>query len=141
MELTRREIRVKALQALYPFDFHQELTKEAAIDYALTFGEEDLLDTDRENFIPSYLETLVSGVIEHQAEIDQKIKENLKKWSISRIAKTDLIIMRIAIYEMLYEEKTPNIVALNEALELTKIYSDDQSRKFVNGVLSNIVNQ
>lgn len=141
MELTRREIRIKALQALYPLDFQQELTKEAAIDYALTFGEEDLLDAEQESFVPSYLDALVSGVIEHQAEIDQKIEENLKKWSISRIAKTDLIIMRIAIYEMLYEEKTPDIVALNEALELTKIYSDDQSRKFVNGVLSNIVNQ
>lgn len=139
VELTRREIREKALQALYPFDFQQELTKEAAIAYALEYGQETLVDDEREMFIPGYLDELVSGVINHQAEIDEKITANLKNWSLSRIAKTDLIIMRIAIYEMLFEDEVPNLVALNEALELTKKYSDDTSRKFVNGVLSNVV--
>lgn len=139
VEFTRREIREKALQALYPFDFQQDLTKQAAISYALEYGQPKLVDAESEMFIPEYLDQLVTGVIEHQAIIDEKIKENLRNWSISRIAKTDLIIMRVAIYEIMFEESTPNVVALNEALELTKEYSDEPSRKFVNGVLSKIV--
>ncbi|MGX6961843.1 transcription antitermination factor NusB [Vagococcus xieshaowenii] len=140
MELTRRQIREKALQALYPFDFQQEITKEDAISYALEIGNQSLFDEETGMFIPEYLDQLVSGVIEHQAEIDRKIEEHLKGWNIARVAKTDLIIMRIAIYEMLNEE-TPSRVALNEAIELAKMYCDHKSPKFVNGVLSNVMNQ
>lgn len=141
MELTRREIREKALQALYPFDFQQEITKEDAISYALEIGEVSLLDDENEMFVPEYLDNIVAGVISHQLVIDQKIEENLNSWSLSRIAKTDLIIMRVAVFEMMFEESTPDKVAVNEAIELAKLYSDEKSPKFVNGVLSNIMKQ
>lgn len=138
VKLTRREIREKALQALYPFDFNQELTKSETIRYALEYNQEEIISEDQEEFIPQYLDQLVSGVCEHQKELDEKIQANLRGWSLPRLAKTDVIIMRIAIYEMLYVEDVPTKVALNEAVELTKKYSDDKSRKFVNGVLSNV---
>lgn len=138
MELSRHEIREKALQALYPFDFTSEVTKETAIEYALQYNDE-LVSEDGSSFVPGYLDTIVTGVCEHKAELDEHIKENLKKWTINRIAKPDLIILRIALYEMLYSKEVPVKVALNEALELTKKYSDDESRKFVNGVLSNVI--
>ncbi|MEG0122397.1 transcription antitermination factor NusB, partial [Enterococcus sp.] len=85
------------------------------------------------------LDKLVAGVCEHKADLDELIQKHLKKgWSIKRLSKMDLCILRIASYEMMYETNVPNKVALNEALELTKTFSDDQSRKFVNGVLSAI---
>lgn len=138
MELSRHEIREKALQALYPFDFTTEVTKEKAIDYALQYNEE-LVSEDGQAFVPGYLDTIVTGVCEKKEELDERIKGNLKKWTINRIAKPDLIILRIALFELFYSPEIPVKVALNEALELTKKYSDDESRKFVNGVLSNII--
>lgn len=139
VELTRHEIREKALQALYPFDFDGEVNKAAAIEYALAYNNAEDVSENGERFVPSYLDTLVTGVCNHKAELDELIKANLKKWTLNRIAKPDLIILRLAVYEIKYVDQVPAKVALNEALELTKKYSDDESRKFVNGVLSNII--
>ncbi|OJG65690.1 transcription antitermination protein NusB [Enterococcus moraviensis] len=83
---------------------------------------------------------MVGGVCDRKAELDEIIKKHLgNNWSITRIAKMDLIILRIAIFEMLYVGDVPNTVALDEAIELAKKYSDDRSRKFVNGVLANVM--
>ncbi|SFH78733.1 transcription antitermination factor NusB [Pisciglobus halotolerans] len=137
MRLTRREVREKALQSLFQLSTNDELTKEEAMIQALESDHDE--EEVEKSGIPVYLNTLVSGVIEHEEQIDQKIKQHLENWSISRLAKTDLAIMRIAVFEMLYVQDVPDRVALNEALEITKRYSDDRSRKFVNGVLANIV--
>ena len=135
-ELSRHEIRKMALQALFPLDFNQDLDKKDAIMQAIELEHHEMVDEEQENFVPAYLDKLVAGVCEHKAELIQK---HLKKgWSIKRLSKMDLCILRIASYEMMYETNVPNKVALNEALELTKTFSDDQSRKFVNGVLSAI---
>jgi len=142
-EYTRHEIREKALQALFPLDFNKDLSKKEAIENALLLDDfDDVLDEENENFVPEYLDLLVSGVIEKQAELDEIISKHLtKKWTLKRIAKMDLIILRLAIFEMKYisNEDVPRIVAVNEAVELTKAFSDDASSKFVNGVLSNVL--
>ena len=65
----------------------------------------------------------------------------LKVWTLQRLSKVDLMILRLAVYEILHEDDVPNRVALNEALELAKTYSDDSSRKFINGVLSVIISE
>lgn len=136
-DLNRHEIRQKALQALFPLNVNQDLTKQDAIAAALELEHKEIVDEDKEKFVPEYLDFLVSGVCEHKDTIDEKIKEHLKKgWKIERLAKMDLVILRLALFEMLYVADVPNKVALNEALELAKTFSDDQSRKFVNGVLS-----
>ncbi len=135
--LTRREIREKALQALFPLDFNVDLNKKDAIVQALEFDHEDWISADEEEFVPEYLDFLVEGVVVKKQELDQLIQNYLKNWSVQRLAKIDLIILRIALFEMNYVSDVPGKVALNEALELTKKYSDDASRKFVNGVLSN----
>lgn len=139
MSLTRREIREKALQSLFQLSANEDLSIEEAMQQALTSGE-DLADEVEVVSVPKYLELLVTGVNEHQTAIDEKIQLHLENWSMKRLAKTDLVIMRIAIFEMLYVSDVPAKVALNEALEITKLYSDEKSRKFVNGVLANIVN-
>ena len=136
MSLTRREIREKALQTLFQLSVNEELPKEVAMIQALESDQEDEV---AEEAIPDYLSFLVNGVLGKQELIDQKIQRCLEKWSINRLAKTDLLIMRIAVFEIVYVEEVPDRVALNEALEITKRYSDDKSRKFVNGVLANIV--
>lgn len=140
MSLTRRDIREKALQSLFQLSANEDLSKEEAMQQALT-SEDELADEVETVLVPSYLDLLVSGVMEKQDEIDEKIKAHLENWSLNRLAKTDLMIIRIAIFEMMYVSDVPDRVALNEALEITKKYSDEKSRKFVNGVLANIVNE
>lgn len=140
MSLTRREIREKALQSLFQLSANKDLSKEIAMQKALinnNDGSEELEEVS----IPAYLDQVVSGVIEEQQVIDNKIEKHLTNWSINRLAKTDLLVMRIAVYEMLFVDDVPDKVALNEALEIIKLYGDEKSRKFVNGILSNMVNE
>lgn len=140
MSLTRRDIREKALQSLFQLSANEDLSKEVAMQKALANNSEDKEELE-DIEIPSYLNDLVSGVIEQQQVIDSKINSHLKNWSINRLAKTDLLVMRIAVYEMLFVEDVPNKVALNEALEIIKRYSDEKSSKFVNGILSNMIEE
>jgi N utilization substance protein B len=144
-ELNRHKIREKALQALFPLNFNIDLTKEDAIKNALTFEHSDeVIDEREKNFIPTYLDVLVTGVITKKDEIDQLIIKHLAaKWELQRIAKIDLVILRLAIFEIQYidEEKMPNIVALNEAIELAKTFSEEKSSKFINGILSNVLKE
>ncbi|MCA9765381.1 MAG: transcription antitermination factor NusB [Carnobacterium sp.] len=139
MSLTRREIREKALQSLFQLSANEDLTPEIAMQQALISSNE-LADEVETALVPEYLDLLVKGVIENQLTIDEEVQKYLENWSMERLAKTDVVIMRIAIFEMLYVPDVPAKVALNEALEITKLYSDEKSRKFVNGVLANIVN-
>ena len=77
----------------------------------------------------------------HKNEIDELANEKMNDWTINRIDKTGAAILRMGIYELLYEEDTPNIVAINEAIELAKKYSDDNVRKIINAVLDKINNE
>ena len=139
---TRHEIREKALQSLFPLASNADLTKQDAIAYALELDHEELVSENGDAFVPTYLDVLVGGVCDKKNELDEMITNHLgSKWTLNRIAKMDLIILRMAIFEMTYVNNVPNTVALNEAIELTKKYSDDHSRKFVNGVLANVMKE
>ena len=84
---------------------------------------------------------LVRGVQNNDEKIDALIEKYLKGWKLNRIVRLDLIIMRVAIFEMTSPElEVPQTVALNEAIEIAKTYSDEKSAKFINGILSNLVN-
>ena len=83
----------------------------------------------------SYAIELVDGILEKLEEIDALINELVANWEFSRIAKTDLAILRLGIYEILYRIDVPPVVAIDEALEISKDFSSDNSRKFLNGVL------
>ena len=99
------------------------------------YGEEENIE------VPKYVELVVTGVKSHQEELDTLIEKHLKRWKVNRIAKTDLVILRLALFEMLYVSDIPNKVSLNEALEIAKTFSDDESRRFINGVLSSVMNE
>lgn len=139
--LNRHQIREKALQTIFQLNSNEELSREDAIQMALLSDFEE--DAEEEEIVleQPYLRSLVDGVLDHRDSINESIRPYLKNWSLERLPKTDTIILQIAVYEMLFanDEEVPQKVALNEAIELAKEYSDESSRKFINGVLSNLI--
>lgn len=130
--MSRKLSREKAMELI----FSTMLTKEShgeAIETFLDNYEGNIKEIDLE-----YIKEVLKGVEENREEIDELIKSNLQKWKIDRISKVNLSILRLAIYEMNYVSDVPEKVAINEALEITKKYSDEKSVSFVNGVLDKI---
>ncbi|CBY60535.1 transcription antitermination factor [Listeria monocytogenes SLCC7179] len=123
--MKRREAREKALQALFQIELN-----EMSLDQAIKNIMEDEQD--------DCMEKLVEGVMANKAEIDAIIEPNLDNWRIDRLSKVDLSLLRLSVYEIKYLDDVPNRVSLNESIEIAKIYSDEKSSKFINGVLANI---
>lgn len=131
--MSRHDIRKTAFQMLFAMESNNDV--EINEVYYQVRDNEDELEQ-----IPSYVRTLVVGTNEKKAELDTIIQKYLgKSWTLSRLNKTDVIILRLAIFEIQNIDDVPGRVALDEALELTKEFSDEKSRRFVNGVLSNLV--
>ncbi|MCA1054778.1 transcription antitermination factor NusB [Rossellomorea aquimaris] len=124
--MKRRVAREKALQALFQIDMSGIEPQEALVN--VVDGEE----------VDAFLEGLVLGFMENKEKIDGIIRENLEKWSFDRLAKVDRNILRIGTFELLFGEDAPDKVVINEAVEIAKTFGDDQSSKFVNGVLSKV---
>lgn len=105
---------------------------------------EDLIDTSDEKYEITeedelYVNEIIAGIQSNEASIDEKIKSHLKDWSFERISKIDVAILRLAIYEILYRKDIPYKVSVNEAIELAKIFSEDSSPAFINGVLAEVL--
>lgn len=128
MKLTRTEAREKIMIILYQIDFY--------IKDNISFEVEDVIKENLE-IDSKYVRDIVNGVLEHLEEIDSIINSYLENWSLDRLGKTDKAILRLATYELKYYD-TPKIVAINEAVELAKKYSDDKVIKLVNAVLDKI---
>jgi len=125
--MNRRTAREYALQILYPIDMNFKEPSEAIKDF---------LETEEND---PFLTKLVEGVITHLEDIDKIITDNLENWSLNRIATVEKTILRIATYEIHYEDDIPNEVSIDEAIELAKKFSDLKSGKFVNAVLSKML--
>ncbi len=132
MAKTRSELREKAMVILYQIDILKSNKCEYNVENLIT----ENLEVDNE-----FVRNLVYGVETHLEQLDELANSNMKDWSIKRIDKTGAAILRIGLYEILYEEDTPNIVAINEAVELAKKYSDDNVRKIINAVLDKVSNE
>lgn len=94
--------------------------------------------------VPEYLETLVMGVETNREKIDEALDRFIEgKWSVNRLERMNRLILEIAAYEIHYESesKVPNVVAVDQALTLCKLYSDQRSRRFINGVLSKMIEE
>lgn len=129
----RRANRIAAMQFLYAWGTspcEAEKLPEAFFDFFERKSE------PREYY--AFAEELVSGTIEHVARIDEIISDCAKNWTLARIARCDLAILRLAIYELLYRTDIPPIVSINEAIDLAKIFSTEDSHRFVNGVLDRV---
>ena len=86
-----------------------------------------------------YIQEITEGVKGKEVELDEQIKSHLKGWTMERLNKVDVAILRLAIYEILYRDDIPYKVSVNEAIELAKVFSEDASPSFINGVLAEII--
>ncbi|MGR3741643.1 transcription antitermination factor NusB [Companilactobacillus sp. DQM5] len=138
MEFTRHEIRELVLQVLYSIDSQKDIEEKESIENILRYKYD--IDDESEVTIPEYLEFLVNGVNQSKSGLDEKISTKLgKKWSIDRLPKISLIILRIGLFEILYSKDVPQKVAINEAIELAHQFSDPDDASFINAVLSNFI--
>ena len=132
--MNRSAAREETFKLLYSLEIQKENLKEQTEIY---LENAEILDGNTMN----YIKDIVYGIGNNIKEIECKIAENLKKdWKIERISKINLVLLKLAIYEILYTE-TPFKVVINEVVELAKKYGDDTSPNFVNGILASIVKE
>ncbi len=150
----RREARQRAVQFLFQYDLNrpEDLEKEleefwrtqntAALadekNRRASAPIEETIPTAEAAAIRLFAEPLIRGTIEHQDELDELIKKYVKNWNFNRIAVVDRNVLRLAIFEMLYREDIPPIVSINEAVDIAKRFSTEESGRFVNGILDQV---
>jgi N utilization substance protein B len=129
----RRESRELALQILYALDANPSVGIRETLQ---TFREEQ---TDVLSRVREFAEGLVQGVQEHRTVIDEAIKARSKNWTLVRMPRVDLNVMRMATYELMFRGDIPKKVSINEAIEIARKFGDKESPSFVNGILDEIV--
>ena len=131
----RRQARELALKILFQVDLVHCNVNDAA---SFAFQVEDISQYSDPDSIISFSQELVRGVLANLTEIDSLIKSNADNWSLERMANIDRNILRVAVFEIVFVENIPKSVSINEAVELAKKYSTENSFGFVNGVLGKI---
>ena len=126
--MNRSELRKKIMTILYQINVYNN----SKIDFDLDEIIKEVAVIDNE-----FIKETVYGIETYKTEIDKLANKHLTNWTIDRLGNTDIAILRLAIYELMYT-KTPAIVAINEAVELAKTYSDDSVRKMINACLDKI---
>ncbi len=135
--MSRREIREHIIKLLYCtgfYDIDEEATEQITLYVDKLSAKEDNADDEI-----SYMKDKLSKIIENKEQIDALISEVSTGWKINRMSKIDLDILRLAVYEVKYDEEIPDKVAIDEAVELAKVYGGENSSAFVNGILAKIV--
>lgn len=128
--MNRHLSRTIAMQTLYEWDMRKEEVIEPII--------ERNIDEFKEDADPDYIKSVVHGAVKEAGEIDQKIVSVAPEWPIAQISPIDKAILRVAIFELLYSDEVPPKVAINEAVELAKMFGGENSSKFINGVLGTL---
>ena len=140
MKANRTITRENAMRVLYQIFLY----KKNKIDYTTNGVIEEYMDSipleERKIINTEFLKELVEGVLNNINDIDNNISKYLENWTIDRLGLTDQAIIRISVYELLYTN-TPNLVCINEAIELSKKYSDEKVSKMINGVLDKIYHE
>lgn len=125
----RRKSREQAFIVLFEKSFNEDMSMDEIIQIA---EESEIITAD------DFTLNLIRTAVDHLETIDEEIEKNLKGWSMSRISKVSLAILRMAIGEMMFNEEVPIGVSINEAVELCKIYASDEDKSFVNGILGSV---
>ncbi|MCM8821498.1 MAG: transcription antitermination factor NusB [Candidatus Omnitrophica bacterium] len=133
MKKIARKARVIALEICYQLDIHNLLSEK----HATKVLKEKNIDGD----IYFRVESIVCGVVKNLSFIDGLLAKYSANWDISRMSYVDRNILRIAVYEMFFVSEVPDIVAIDEAIEISKIYSSPDSGKFINGLLDRIMKE
>ena len=151
----RREARERAVQFLFQYDLNPPEDLAAALEHfwesqraAAIAGEKGYATwgqpvelpppTAEEIAIREFADPLIRGTLEHREEADAIIRKHAKNWELHRIAAVDRNVLRLAIYEMLHRDDIPPIVSINEAVDVAKKFSTQDSGKFVNGILDQV---
>ena len=129
---SRSKARKRAIDAIYAADLRKESPETLLAATAL-----QTMDRQNQDAIFSYAREIVAGVIEHHSEIDDLLETYSEGWSIERMPNVDRAILRVGIWEILYTD-TPNGVVVNEAVDVAKEYSTEESGGFINGLLSRV---
>lgn len=132
--MSRKNARENAFKCIYEYEFNKEKDIEKLL--ASCYEENNCSELEKE-----YIEEVTKGLVENIDDVDKVILKNLKNWSFERIAKIDLAILRLAIYEMNYIDNIPLKVSANEAVELAKTYGNTDSKSFVNGLLAKVIEE
>lgn len=130
--MNRKLSREKTMELLFGMTLSKD-TIEEAIENFIDNYEGNIKDIDL-----TYVKQALIGIENNKEAIDKVIEENLHNWKLDRISKVNLSILRLSTYELLYDNEIPANVAINEALEITRRYSDEKSVGFINGVLDKI---
>lgn len=130
----RRDNRICVIQFLYQWELNKP---EELADAVCAFLE----GRERPRDYYSFAEELIYGAIENMGEIDEQIRAHASNWKFERIAKVDLAILRLAINELLHRTDIPPIVSINEAIDLSKVFSNPDSKRFINGILDKMKDQ
>lgn len=127
----RKRARESTMKLLYQMEMNS--------DYSNDIKELFFENNSFSNMESEYIEDAIDTIVKNLNQLDYSIKENIEGWNIHRLAKIDLCTLRIAIYEILYREDIPIEVSINEAIEIAKKYSTEESAKFINGVLGGFI--
>ena len=130
--MTRREIREEIFRLLFRIEFYSEEELEEQLQFTADEGEASEADA-------AYIQNKIRDLAGRVTEIDDMINAVARGWKTGRMGKVDLTLIRLAVYEIKFEEDIPTGVAINEAVELAKRYGTDGSSSFVNGILAKIV--
>lgn len=130
-KLTRSELRKKIMTVLYQINVYDKNKISYDVDNIIR----EVIEIDNE-----FVKEVVYGVITYKNEIDKMANKYLKDWTIDRLGNTDIAILRMSIYELMYTD-TPSVVCINEGIELAKAYSDDDVVKMINAVLDKIYHE
>ncbi|MCT4598084.1 MAG: transcription antitermination factor NusB [Vallitalea sp.] len=133
--MNRRTMREHIFKAIFLLEFNDDEEFSDKIDTYLS----DFQDINDETI--QYISNKSIKINENLEALDNIINENAKNWSISRMSKVDVSILRLAIYEIQYDEDIPTNVAINEAVEIAKKFGGDSSPSFINGILAKVVNK
>ncbi len=120
---------------LFRVDFYDA----AGLAEQVQMYQEDMTGGSEE--VRAEIDTKFHDIIKHLAEIDVEIEAKSQGWDLQRLPKSDITILRLAIYEIIYDANVPNAVAINEAVELSKAYGTDKSASFINGVLATVAKE
>lgn len=131
--MTKREEREHLFRLLFCKDFHEAEELSEQIEFYIEQQE----DAKEEEFAP--VRAKLAALVAVEGSIDMVLANSASGWKLNRMGKAELTILRIAVYEMLYDEEVPEKVAINEAVELAKQYGNDMSSSFVNGVLAKVI--
>lgn len=140
MKANRTMTRENAMRVLYQIFLYKKNKIEYTVENTINEYMDNMPLEDRKTINIEFLKELVEGVLNNIDDIDKEISKYLENWTIDRLGLTDQAIIRISVYELLYTN-TPNLVCINEAIELSKKYSDEKVSKMINGVLDKIYHE